>query len=290
MIELKNVTKRYRDFTAVQDLSLQVNDGEILGIIGHNGAGKSTTLKMIVGLLAPTTGTVTVMGHDMERDAVAAKQTIGYLPEESPLYDNMTAREYLLFFAELYGLSKAMVQPRIDDLLHSLKLTEQNKLTGEFSKGMRRKVAIARTLLHDPQLLVLDEPNSGLDPLTSFFIINYLKALKQQGKTILLSAHNLFHVEYICDRVAILKDGRLLVCDTMESLRASLGRREYHVTFKTDEALTYDHHDGNYIFRTDDVSQLAHVLNDISEHNWALVDLSVQESALEEIYVKLMNE
>ena len=290
MIELKNVTKRYRDFTAVQDLSLQVNDGEIMGIIGHNGAGKSTTLKMIVGLLAPTTGTVTVMGHDMERDAVAAKQTIGYLPEESPLYDNMTAREYLLFFAELYGLSKAAVQPRIDDLLHSLKLTEQNKLTGEFSKGMRRKVAIARTLLHDPQLLVLDEPNSGLDPLTSFFIINYLKALKQQGKTILLSAHNLFHVEYICDRVAILKDGRLLVCDTMESLRASLGRREYHVTFKTDEALTYDHHDGNYIFRTDDVAKLAHVLNDISEHNWALVDLSVQESALEEIYVKLMNE
>jgi len=290
MIELKNVTKRYRDFTAVQDLTLSVGDGEIMGIIGHNGAGKSTTLKMIVGLLAPTTGTVTVMGHDMERDAVAAKQTIGYLPEESPLYDNMTAREYLLFFAELYGLPKAVAQPRIDELLHSLKLTEQNKLTGEFSKGMRRKVAIARTLLHDPQLLVLDEPNSGLDPLTSFFIINYLKTLKQQGKTILLSAHNLFHVEYICDRVAILKDGRLLVCDTMESLRASLGRREYHVTFKTDEALSYDHHDGNYIFRTDDVAQLAHVLNDISEHNWALVDLSVQESALEEIYVKLMNE
>lgn len=290
MIELKNVTKRYRDFTAVQDLTLSVGDGEIMGIIGHNGAGKSTTLKMIVGLLAPTTGTVTVMGHDMERDAVAAKQMIGYLPEESPLYDNMTAREYLLFFAELYGLPKAVAQPRIDELLHSLKLTEQNKLTGEFSKGMRRKVAIARTLLHDPQLLVLDEPNSGLDPLTSFFIINYLKALKHQGKTILLSAHNLFHVEYICDRVAILKDGRLLVCDTMESLRASLGRREYHVIFKTDETLTYDHHDGNYIFRTHDVAQLGHVLNDISEHNWALVDLSVQESALEEIYVKLMNE
>lgn len=290
MIELKNVTKRYRDFTAVQDLSLQVNAGEIMGIIGHNGAGKSTTLKMIVGLLAPTTGTVTVLGHDMERDAVAARHAIGYLPEESPLYDNMTAREYLLFFAELYGLPKAVAQPRIDELLHSLKLTGQNKLTGEFSKGMRRKVAIARTLLHDPQLLVLDEPNSGLDPLTSFFIINYLKTLKQQGKTILLSAHNLFHVEYVCDRVAILKEGQLLVCDTLEAIRASLGRREYHVIFKADETLTYDHHDGNYIFRTHDVARLAHVLNDIAEHNWALVDLSVQESALEEIYVKLMNE
>ncbi|MFN8597877.1 MAG: ABC transporter ATP-binding protein [Anaerolineae bacterium] len=290
MIELKHVTKLYRDFAAVKDLDLAVQPGEIMGIIGHNGAGKSTTLKMIVGLIAPTSGTVTVLGHDMERDAVKAKQHIGYLPEDSPLYDNLTAREYLLFFAELYGLSKAVAQPRIDELLYSLKLSEQNKLTGEFSKGMRRKVAIARALLHDPQLLVLDEPNSGLDPLTSFFIINYLKTLKTQGKTIVLSAHNLFHVEYVCDRVAILKDGRLLICDTMDAIRSSLGRREYHVIFKADTPLDYEHHDGNYIFRTDDVKQLAHVLDEISNHNWALVDLSVQESALEEIYVKLMNE
>jgi ABC-2 type transport system ATP-binding protein len=153
---------------------------------------------------------------------------------------------------------------------------------------MRRKVAIARTLLHDPTLLVLDEPNSGLDPLTSFFIINYLKTLRQQGKTILLSAHNLFHVEYICDRVAILKDGRLIVCDTMDAIRASLGRREYRVIFKTDAALDYERQDDNYIFHTTDVAAMARVLNDISENNWALVDLAVQESALEEIYVKLM--
>jgi ABC-2 type transport system ATP-binding protein len=288
MIELKNVTKLYRDFAAVNDLSLTVNDGEIMGLIGHNGAGKSTTLKMIVGLIAPTSGTVTVMGHDMARDSLAAKRTIGFLPEESPLYDNMTAREYLLFFAELYGIPKGIAQERIDGLLDSLKLAEHNKLTGEFSKGMRRKVAIARTLLHDPTLLVLDEPNSGLDPLTSFFIINYLKTLRQQGKTILLSAHNLFHVEYICDRVAILKDGRLIVCDTMDAIRASLGRREYRVIFKTDAALDYERQDDNYIFHTTDVAAMARVLNDISENNWALVDLAVQESALEEIYVKLM--
>jgi ABC-2 type transport system ATP-binding protein len=288
MIELKNVTKLYRDFAAVNDLSLTVNDGEIMGLIGHNGAGKSTTLKMIVGLIAPTSGTVTVMGHDMARDSLAAKRAIGFLPEESPLYDNMTAREYLLFFAELYGIPKGIAQERIDGLLDSLKLAEHNKLTGEFSKGMRRKVAIARTLLHDPTLLVLDEPNSGLDPLTSFFIINYLKTLRQQGKTILLSAHNLFHVEYICDRVAILKDGRLIVCDTMDAIRASLGRREYRVIFKTDAALDYERQDDNYIFHTTDVAAMARVLNDISENNWALVDLAVQESALEEIYVKLM--
>ena len=288
MIELKQVTKLYRSFAAVKDFNLTVADGEIMGIIGHNGAGKSTVLKMIVGLIRPTAGTIGVMGHDMERDSTAAKRSIGYLPEESPLYENMTAREYLLFFAELYRLPKNAARSRIDDLLGSLKLPEQNKLIGEFSKGMRRKVAIARALLHDPRLLVLDEPNSGLDPLTSFFIINYLKSLKHEGKTIILSAHNLFHVEYVCDRVAIMKEGRLLVCDDMAAIRASLGRREYHVIFKTDTQLDYPREDGNYVFRTTDIGEMAAILSRISDNNWGLVDLSVQESALEEIYVKLM--
>ena len=161
-------------------------------------------------------------------------------------------------------------------------------MTGEFSKGMKRKVAIARALLHDPRVLILDEPNSGLDPLTSFFIINYLKTLKQQGKTIVLSAHNLFHVEYICDRVAIIKNGRMIVCDTMDAIRGELGNREYQVVFKTDEHLEYERKDGNYIFRTSDVGAMAEILSNISENDWALVDLSVQESALEEIYVRLM--
>jgi len=288
MIELKQVTKLYRDFAAVKDFNLTVADGEIMGLIGHNGAGKSTVLKMIVGLIRPTAGTVHVMDHDMERDSTAAKRSIGYLPEESPLYENMTAREYLLFFGELYRLPKNTTRSRIDDLLGSLKLPEQNKLIGEFSKGMRRKVAIARALLHDPKLLVLDEPNSGLDPLTSFFIINYLKSLKHAGKTIVLSAHNLFHVEYVCDRVAIMKEGRLLVCDDMATIRASLGRREYHVIFKTDAQLDYPREDGNYVFRTTDVGEMAAILSRISDNHWGLIDLSVQESALEEIYVKLM--
>ncbi len=288
MIELNQVSKRYGNFDAVQRLDLQVREGEILGIIGHNGAGKSTTLKMIAGLVAPTSGLVRVMGHDMSKDGTAAKHQIGYLPEETPLYENLTAREYLLFFSELYNLPKKKAQARIDELLDSLKLPEQDKLTGEFSKGMKRKVAIARTLLHDPRVLVLDEPNSGLDPLTSFFIINYLKSLRQQGKTIILSAHNLFHVEYICDRVAIIKNGRLIICDSMEAIRRSLGSREYQIIFKSEEPLDFDRNDGNYVVRTTDVSQMAAMLAKISDRNWALVDLSVEESALEEIYVKLM--
>jgi ABC-2 type transport system ATP-binding protein len=288
MIQINSVTKQYNHTTAVENLSLQIDEGEIVGIIGHNGAGKSTTLKMIAGLVEPTSGDILVMGRSIKKDSTRVKQYIGYLPEESPLYENMTARQYLLFFSELYHMPRKKTLARIDQLLDSLNLSQKDQLTGEFSKGMKRKTAIARTLLHDPQLLILDEPNSGLDPLTSFFIINYLKTLKHEGKTIVLSAHNLFHVEYICDRVAIIKNGRLVIFDKMDAIRASLGKREFQVIFKTDAPLEYEKHDGNYVFRTDQVNDIAAILEKISENNWVLVDLSVKESALEEIYVKLM--
>ena len=289
-VSLRSVTKRYRDFEALKSLDLEVRSGEILGIIGPNGAGKTTTLKMIVGLLTPTSGIVEVMGLDMARDGTRIKRSIGYLPEESPLYENMSARDYLMFFSELYRIPGALAKERIDMLLDSLKLANRDKQTGELSKGMRRKVAIARTLLHDPTLLVLDEPNSGLDPLTSFFIIEYLKKLNSQGKTIILSAHNLFHVEYICDRVAILKDGELVVCDTIESMRESIGKREYEILFKANADLDYEKRDDNYVFRAADVGQVAALLQNISDRNWALIDLSVRQSALEEMYVDLMIE
>lgn len=316
---------------AVDDLNMEVAEGEIVGVIGHNGAGKSTTLKMIAGLLEPTRGSIRVMGYEIgasgrrARNAIAVKRQTGYLAEESPLYENLSARQYLHFFAELYGLPRRKTQERIDALLESLNLPEQDKLTGEYSKGMKRKTAIARALLHDPRLLILDEPNSGLDPLTSFFVINYLKSLKSQGKTILISAHNLFHVEYICDRVAIIKGGKLVVFDRIEAIRQSLGQREYQVSFKTapddlpnlpqfslnrlngnlDGRLAgIDHPVGGgrspdeplYSFHSHDISCIAALLEAISMHNataerpWTLIDLSVKESALEEIYVKLMAE
>ena len=290
MIRLEKITKLYQQVAAVKDLNLEVRDSEIMGIIGPNGAGKSTTLKMMVGLISPTYGKVEVMGRDMAKESTYVKQFIGYLPEESPLYENMTVTEYLLFFSELYKMPRRKARERIDVLLGSLQLSERNKLTGELSKGMKRKVTIARALLHNPQILILDEPNAGLDPLTSFFVINYLKSLKAQGKTIVLSAHNLFHVEYICDRVAILKGGRLVICDDMEAIRKSLGSREYEVIFKADDKLDYEQKGGNYVFRTTDVSEIASVLENISENNWALVNLSIRESALEDIYVKLMTE
>jgi len=288
MIQLMDVTKRYDNTTVVDSLNLQIHPGEIVGIIGHNGAGKSTTMKMIVGLVEPTSGQVLVMGHDMQKESIKVKQRIGYLPEESPLYEAMTAQQYLLFFSELYQMPRQKTLARIDELLTSLDLPQKNKLTGEFSKGMKRKTAIARALLHDPELLILDEPSSGLDPLTSFFIINYLKTLRDEGKTIILSAHNLFHVETICDRVGIIKNGKLLVFDTMDAIRARLGKREYQVIFHTDQRLDYELANGNYIFRTAEVDAIAGMLETISANKWTLMDLSMRESALEEIYVKLM--
>ncbi len=288
MIELTDVTKRYDNTTVVESLNLQIAAGEIVGIIGHNGAGKSTTMKMIAGLIEPTTGSVRVMGRDIHREGVKVKQQIGYLPEDSPLYEAMTAQQYLLFFSELYRMPRKKALERIDELLNSLDLHEKNKLTGEFSKGMKRKTAIARALLHNPDLLILDEPSSGLDPLTSFFIINYLKTLRQEGKTIILSAHNLFHVETICDRVGIIKNGKLLVFDTMDAIRSRLGKREYQVIFHTDQHLEYERVSGHYIFRAAEVEAIAGMLETISANGWTLVDLSMRESALEEIYVKLM--
>src|SRR5689334_8077291 len=162
MIQLEHINKRYENTTVVHDLSLEIKQGEIVGIIGHNGAGKSTTMKMIAGLVEPTSGKISVMGQDIQKGSnVKVKQKIGYLPEESPLYEAMTAEQYLLFFSELYQMPRQKALKRIDELLTSLDLHEKSKLTGEFSKGMKRKTAIARTLLHDPSCSFWTSPTPG---------------------------------------------------------------------------------------------------------------------------------
>jgi ABC-2 type transport system ATP-binding protein len=290
IVQLSCISKVYNGSFAVKELDLEINRGEIVGLIGHNGAGKTTTIKMIVGLIAPTSGTLTVMGKDMQKDGLKVKKSIGYLPEENALYENMTAQEYLGFFANIYGLSAKVAKERGAALLDSLKLEAGKKLIGEMSKGMKRKVSIARTLIHNPDLLILDEPNSGLDPLTSFFIIDYCKKLREQGKTIILSAHNLFHVEYICDRVAIIKNGKMIVFDTMDNIRKSLGKREFQVIFKTDEKLDYAKKEGNYLVTTPNIEEMAGILRKISDNNWALVDLAIKQSALEDIYLDIMSD
>ena len=231
MITASGLTKRYDGFTALDDVSFSFPDAGIFGIVGHNGAGKTTLLKIIAGLVA-TLGRRTVGQRDRCCPApMALKETLGYLPEESRLYETMTADDYLAFFGEIYGIEKEEIAVRTRRLFAVLSLEPNGKKLGEFSKGMKRKTAIARSLIHDPKFLVYDEPTSGLDPMTSRFIAEYLGKLKSEGRTIVLSAHNLFQVEAICDRVMILRRGKVVALGTMDELREQFGSITYTIWF-----------------------------------------------------------
>ena len=231
MITAQHLSKHYDGFTALGDVNFTFPGAGIFGIVGHNGAGKTTLLKMVAGLVAPTSGGLEVNGIDVVRDPLALKETLGYLPEESRLYETMTAEDYLAFFGEIYGLSKEEITLRTRRLFAALSLETGGKKLGEFSKGMKRKTAIARSLIHDPKFLVYDEPTSGLDPMTSRFIAGYLKKLKGEGRTIVLSAHNLYQVEAICDRVMILRRGEVVALGTMDELREQFGSITYTIWF-----------------------------------------------------------
>lgn len=231
MIEACGLTKQYGTLKALDNVSFTLHSGTICGIIGHNGAGKTTLLKILAGLISPSAGQLKMNGIPIEEDPVGIKTQIGYLPEESRLYENMTVVQYLTFFGELYGLSKKEILHRGDELLSSLSLDHGGKQIGNLSKGMKRKVAIARSLIHDPSILIYDEATSGLDPMTSRFITDYMIELKNAGKTIVLSAHNLFQVERICDMVIMLRQGVIVNSGSMEELRELFGSLTYDVFF-----------------------------------------------------------
>jgi ABC-2 type transport system ATP-binding protein len=231
MISAHDLTKQYNGFTALDGVSLELSDNGILGVIGHNGAGKTTLLKIMTGLVPPTRGSLTINGIDVVQHPLELKRILGYLPEESQLYETMTVRAYLTFFGEIYGMADDAIGEKADRLLATLSLDAGEKKIGELSKGMKRKVAIARSLLHDPAVLIYDEPSSGLDPMTSRTIIEFLKELRGQQKTIIFSAHNLFQVEEICDRVMILRRGKEVACGTIRELREMFGSITYTLTF-----------------------------------------------------------
>ncbi|HEY9246124.1 MAG TPA: ABC transporter ATP-binding protein, partial [Candidatus Methanoperedens sp.] len=193
-IEVTDLGKEYDGFSAVEDINFMIRKGEIFGIVGPNGAGKTTTLKMLSTLVLPTQGSIRIQGMDIRKNAQKIKQKLGFLPEDSPLYEGMTANDYLMFFSEIYGIEKGVASDRINEILEALRLDAENKRIGEMSKGMQRKVAIARALINDPEFLVLDEMTSGLDPLTSRYLADFVSGLKKAGKTIVFSAHNLYQV------------------------------------------------------------------------------------------------
>lgn len=230
MLVASNLRRRYDQFVAVHDVSLEVRPGRIVGLVGNNGAGKTTTIKMLVGLLDPTSGTAHVDGEPTR--VPATRRFLGYLPEESPLYDDMNALDYLRFFGSLYGVPRPEAHERAQRLLTRLGLERSawKKTIGTLSKGMRRKIAIARCLLHDPPILLLDEPTSGLDPGTARELDEFLRELRAQGKAIMLSAHNLSQVERLCDEILVMHDGRIVARGTLQDLRAGFGPPKYRVT------------------------------------------------------------
>lgn len=218
MIEVKDLVKQYGDFTAVQGLSFEVQKGEILGLLGPNGAGKSTTMKIISAFMPATSGTATVAGFDVFDDPMEVKKRVGYLPETPPLYVEMRVREYLDYVADLKHLDGSKKKERIDFVLEKCGLIEnQKRIIGTMSKGFKQRVGIAQALVHDPEVVILDEPTVGLDPVQIVEIRNLIKSLADTH-TVILSTHILPEVVMTCQRVVLINHGKIMVNDKIETL------------------------------------------------------------------------
>ncbi len=216
MIEVRGLTKAYGKKVAIQDLSFSVDRGEIFGLLGPNGAGKTTTIRILSCILPPDSGEAKVNGYDVTEDPLSVKASVGLLPERVSLYERLTVMENLLFFARLYGVEEPL--PKIRGLLNMLEIQDRSEdPVSKLSKGLKQRVSIARALLHDPPVLLLDEPTSGLDPISAEAMRSLIKDLSSQGRTILLSSHNLSEVQRLCERVAVINT-RLLALGSVEEL------------------------------------------------------------------------
>lgn len=229
ILSLENITKYYGKLKAVDSVDISIEENGIIAILGSNGAGKSTIIKMICGLLKPTSGSIRIQETTYDEDPDRIRQQIGYVPEESAMYNDLGVYDYLRFFADLYGVPGKLAEARIEEHLRSLHLDVGNRTIAELSKGMKRKVLIARSLINDPDILIYDEPASGLDPQTAAFILQFMEKLVKEGKTILFSSHNLGHVEQVADRVIIIHKGQKLRDATVDELKRT---KKVHYTLR----------------------------------------------------------
>ena len=219
MIHLDQVTKQFGSVTAVNNLTLDVKAGEFFGFLGPNGAGKTTTIKMMTGLFAPTSGTISIGGFDIVRNPLEAKSAIGYIPDQPFLYEKLTGREYLHFSAGLFKVPHEVAVDRIDELSEILEVgTWIDRRVEEYSQGMRQRITIAAALVHDPRILVIDEPMVGLDPRSAFLVKNIFVRKAKEGAAIFMSTHSLYIAEEICDTVGIIKDGKLILKDRVDAI------------------------------------------------------------------------
>jgi len=221
MIQVQEVVKRYGRFTAVDHVTLGVPAGEIHGFLGPNGAGKTTTLRMIAGLLKPTSGRILIDGHDVARDPVAAKRSLGFIPDRPFLYEKLTAAEFLTFHGGLYGLeARDGLGARVAELLELFDLTGwRDELIESFSHGMKQRLTMCAAFLHRPQAVVVDEPMVGLDPRGARLIKQIFRAMARRGVAILMSTHTLEVAEEVCDRISIIHEGRIIAAGTVDELR-----------------------------------------------------------------------
>lgn len=301
MIEIKNLTKRFAQHTAVDDLSFHVDKGEVLGFLGPNGAGKSTTMKMLTGFLTPTSGTASIHGFDIQTQTLKAQQHIGYLPEGAPCYGDMTVRSFLGFIAEVRGLrgaakqqavAKAVAQVELDGVL--------NQSIETLSKGFKRRVGLAQAILHEPQVLILDEPTDGLDPNQKHQVRELIARLSAE-RIVIISTHILEEVSAVCSRAVIIARGKLLADGTPAELES---RSRYHqaVTLQTAQAL-----DEQKLLSLNGVAGLEHNARDhsltllakpgevimpavsqlVAQEGWAVKELSVERGRLDDVFRSL---
>jgi ABC-2 type transport system ATP-binding protein len=299
MIHTENLTKIFRNVLAVENLSLDIKEGEVFGFLGPNGAGKTTTIRMLASLIAPTSGTATVAGFTVGKQDTEIRRNVGLLTETPGMYDNLSAETNLRIFAELYEVKD--ISGQVEKYLKMLGLWgRRSDAAGTFSKGMKQKLAIARALLHEPRLLFLDEPTSGLDPEASHLVREFISELKREGRTIFLCTHNLDEADRLCDRVGVFKT-RLLVLDSPAALRKSVFGRKVVIHLRSaNESLA------SVVRRLDFVTDVKVVdnklvvqLDDPELHNPEMIRSLVEANAniqfigelhysLEEVYLQLV--
>jgi ABC-2 type transport system ATP-binding protein len=301
ILSVHNLTKKFGQLTAVDDLSLDVSEGEVIGFLGPNGAGKTTTIRMLTGIISPTSGYAEVAGQRTDGNLDHLHEVIGLLTETPGFYEKMSARRNLEYFAGFYPITD--IKSRVEKYLKQFRLWDRkDSNVGTYSKGMKQRLSIARTLLHEPKVLFLDEPTSGLDPEASEEVKEIIKSLRREGQTVFLSTHNLTEAEQLCNRIAVIRS-KLLALDTSQNLRNKFFKREFsvHLENPTPEILNYiqnlkfvsgaeiqDHQ--LLVSLTYPEKYQSELVTKIIEAGGRILEVTEKEHPLEEIYLKLVRE
>lgn len=302
MIVTQHLTKHFEDFVAVDDLNLQVKAGEVLALLGPNGAGKTTTVRMLTTVLKPTRGTARVAGFDILEDHQAVRASVGVLTEDHGLYDRMKLEEYLDFFGQLYGIKPVQRRERIEELYTKFGLSQDlDRRIGEFSKGMRQKLSLARTLLHSPAVLLLDEPTSAMDPESARLVHNAIKKLRTEERSIIICTHNLGEAEMLADKIAIIRRGQIIAYGSPAQLRQQLlGPGEYLIQVRDsldgrvlplpgDIVITARGDDWFQYQAADPARINPLIINALQAANFNIIRVQEVERRLEAVYLRAVN-